>query len=419
MSILRPWDEKDREQPSLQLTNRCTLPIGAFYGGVVALGDSGKSKTALLRILAESFLRDGLGFFFMPDSARDTEQFIEWAYSAGRIDDVVLLGPADRQKRTFRVLKSDNTSATIPLWTSQMNVLRPEIAAIHRNEGTARENIESLAKTIAGVVERESGFTTGSREILEKLLAQTFSHIHRHTADLDMGQIQNHLLGLATEKLLGYRETEIVVKALCAEPLRSMIFGETTVCPLDLRAGKIFICEPNAARDGTAGILAGVLIKRMFQRRVQSTQAGTEVVIWGGKRFFFPEDDLFQATAPWWRCITVLSVDTLAELRAALGREVPNFRGYLLTHSSDRETQARFADLKVDTLLAGGAANWFHTEGVYFHPDKHGNKAKDYVCQFRFHEESGLIIEHPLTRFKNAVFGCFFPPKERSRSFVS
>jgi len=411
MSILRPWEEKDRERPSLQLTSRCTLPIGALYGGVVALGDSGKSKTALLRILAESFLRDGLGFFFMPDSAKDIQNLIEWAYAAGRIDDVVLLGPADRQKRTFRVLKSDNTTATIPLWTSQMNVLRPEIAAIHRNEGTARENIESLAKTIAGVVERESGFTSGSREVVEKLLSETFLHVYCLTLDLDTQEIQNHLLGLAKEKLLGYRETEIVVKALCVEPLRSMIFGDTTVCPLDIRAGKIFICEPNASRDGTAGILAGVLIKRMFQRRVQSTQAGTEVVIWGGKRFFFPEDDLFQATAPWWRCITVLSVATVAELRDALSREVPNFRGYFLIHSKDRETQARFADLKIDTLLSGGGANGFRAEGVYFHPDKHGNKANDYVRQFRFHEESGITIEHPLTRFKNAVFAFFFPPK--------
>lgn len=375
------------EQILLGLSESDPFTIRDACEGVQIFGSSGSGKTSGSgRLLAQSYLRAGLGGLVLTAKAEETELWRKYAEETGRSDDLLIINPQSPYR---------------------FNFLEQELA--HAGHGAGQtENVLQLFLTLAEVSRRSKAKSTSDndaywRDELQKLVGNaidilrfadepvTLQNVHQIIRDAPqkLEDVENDSFGetsfcIATAKKATARQEAGLLPAIdegdfddvvaywseefpamharhrtsavgnftglsrrfLRGVLRELFCTSTNFGPQDCFDGKIIVLDMPLKTFNETGIFAQVLFKFCWQRAVERRRVdfnSRPVFLWADESQFFVNeyDCQFQTTARGFRVATVF-----------LTQNLPNYHYYL---GADRSAEAL-----TDALLGNLSTKIFH-----------------------------------------------------------
>ena len=393
------WSLSD---PVVDLSPTVRLRLRDLCDGIGIFGGNGSGKSSTsARLIFESLLSRGAGALFLTVKDSDPADYVALAHSVGRGRDVIRVTPggahrinvvevAANQGGTENVVKMLSVAMSIvegaraasgstdPIWDRARDALTRNLCDLLLAAGLPL-TLENMARVLdsapTDTAELHALFAADDRgehvtgpggQVSDfwRCYLQASANYRRGVPGIDPNSARATVRYWTEEYPKLPERTrgsvrfgfDAMVGALTRGEIADLCTTETTLPLSVLRDGKIVILDLPVRRDGEAARIAQAIIKFLVQNELEreAIDAASNVrpVLIGideAQEFLSSADVAFQATARGARACTVLITQSVAGMRAKLGRDgaeqILGVLGTKIVHACDGETASWIADL--------------------------------------------------------------------------
>lgn len=345
-------------------------------------GATGSGKTSGSgKLFAKSFLSAGYGGLVLTAKPTDTKDWLEYAATTGRSDDVVVFNPQNHTGFNFLEYEASRTGQGAGITENLVTLFTTVVEVAERGNKADGEAfwMRSLKHLLRNAVDLL--LLSGEGLSLPKLY-KLIQSAPNSPQELNSRQWQDssyacECLEKAYTKSYLNADMELVEYYFCQEfpnlaektrsiivsmftnvagiflrgSLKQMFCTETTISPDDIFGGKVVILDLPVKEWGELGLYTQLIFKYCFQQAVERRNikiSGRPVFIWAdeAQNFITSQDQNFLTTARSSRAATVYLTQNIPNYYAVLGMNsksvvdslLGNFQTKIFHQNSDTQT---------------------------------------------------------------------------------